>query len=73
VPGDAERVADNRALVTGETDPATWRRLVRKYGVDVVVAKARAAGGPAFVPYPKTPAMGRRTRYVVVRISECSG
>ncbi len=37
IPPDRERLADNAVLTTGGSEPGPRRRLIEKYGVDVVV------------------------------------
>src|SRR5439155_24994421 len=56
IPGDAERVADNRVLTTGRPDRSTGEAVAARYGVDVVVARGRASGAPGFAGLKPTPA-----------------
>jgi hypothetical protein len=71
VPGDDERLVDNTTITTGSTDPAAWNELVRRYGVDVVVAPARFAQAPAFRGLPARPARGLSQDYVVISVGPC--
>jgi hypothetical protein len=73
IPGDAERQAENRLIVTGMTDPELWRMLVRKYGVDVVVAPAQRAGATPFEGSPTERAARGTRQYVVVWVDSCEG
>jgi hypothetical protein len=73
IPGDAERLAENKLIVTGTTDPASWRMLVRKYGVDVVVAPAQRAGAAPFEGSPSEWATRGTRQYLVVWVDSCDG
>jgi len=72
VPFDPERVADNRVLTGGGEDPTSWRRLLDKYGVHVVLVPPEAAADSLFLPYPSERASEGR-RYTVVWVRACDG
>lgn len=71
IPDDQDRLESNAVLVGGATDPETWRSLVDRFDVDVVVVKGGLELSPVFDPYPKTPAHGTGRDYTVVRVRPC--
>jgi hypothetical protein len=66
---EEERLRDNRLLVRGRGPSGLWRETTRRYGVDVVVVPAAAAGRAVFAPYRRDEA--RDADLVVVRLSSC--
>jgi hypothetical protein len=68
IPGDRERVAANRLLVTGRGSPGEWRSTAQRFGVDLVVVNAANASSPAFAGYPKE-AVG--SDWVIVALKLC--
>jgi hypothetical protein len=70
IPGDAERVAANRAL-TGGAPAAQFAALVRRFGVDVVVAPARASVALPVGRYRSRVVGHGRGRIVVIWTGDC--
>ena len=68
---DRERLADNAILTTGRSTPATQRRLVVKYGVDLVVAVEKAAGRFGRLLPGEPRAKRDRPRYPVLVVGRC--
>ncbi len=48
IPSERERILDNFVLTKGAGPVARWRRLVQKYGVNMVVARRDDFDGPVF-------------------------
>jgi hypothetical protein len=70
IPSDGERIESNAILVGGKTDPETWRSLVARFGVNIIMVNGVELS-PVFDPYPKTPAHGTGRDYTVVRVKPC--
>ncbi len=67
VPDDRIRMRANRILTRGVGPPKRWRRIARRYGVDVVVAPVTRLRSPIFRRLPHEVALGPDGRsYVVV-------
>lgn len=74
VPDDAERLADNEILTSGDASIPHWRDLIRKYGVDIVVTRKSEFDGPVFRKlFPRELAqLARERRGVgVFRVNPC--
>jgi hypothetical protein len=48
VPSERERLEDNVILTRGEGSVGRWRRLIQKYGINMVVARRDDFDGPVF-------------------------
>jgi len=70
IPGDAERLSDQRELVTGVTGTERWRSLVGKYDVDIVVVADADAGA---APFLDLDLVGVAGGYHVFRVRKCPG
>jgi hypothetical protein len=66
-----ERATARRLLITGETDPATWESIARRYGIDLVIADPSAASTPPFQGRPYVSGMGDGKPYIAVWIGDC--
>ncbi|HJP65499.1 MAG TPA: hypothetical protein VKA30_04255, partial [Actinomycetota bacterium] len=72
IPGDQERITENKALVNGTVDAGTWQQLAAKYQLDYVLAPARAVvGSSAFDGYPRTAVTGLNQPFVLIRLGSC--
>jgi hypothetical protein len=71
IPGDDERLLDNTTITTGLAEPSTWNELVRRYGVDLVVAPERFAGAVPFRGLPARRAAGLSQSYEVISVTPC--
>ena len=68
IPSDAQRLADNEALLDGATPPARWRAVADRYGVDLVVVPLPEAAGRAFEGLDE---VGRDGPFVVLSRTTC--
>jgi nucleotide-binding universal stress UspA family protein len=68
IPGDLQRLADNRRLTDGLASPQEWRGLAARWGVDLVVAPASRAGGLAFRGMASEPVEGP---FLLFRLGDC--
>jgi len=66
---ERQRFKDNRVLVEGAGSAARWRRVAKRYDVDMVVVPDERAAAPELRPYPQTSATD--VAYTVVRLTRC--
>jgi hypothetical protein len=67
-----ERANARRLLITGETDVATWESIVRRYGIDLVIAAPEAAATPPFQGRPFVSGVGNDGKpYIAVWVGDC--
>lgn len=66
-----ERIADNRRLMSGDTDAATWEQIVDERELDVVVAPEAELDGPAYTSREIIPAQFERMPFGIVRVRDC--
>jgi hypothetical protein len=71
IPGDLERKRDNQILTRGTGPPSRYRSLVRRYGVNFVVAPEAHADSPTFDGYRKTHFVLSRGPVTLVRVKDC--
>jgi hypothetical protein len=69
IPGDEQRIEDNRTLVRGLTDLRSWRQVADRYGVDVVVTASDRVGEGIFRRLPHE--RSRDQPYSVIRLTDC--
>ena len=65
------RIADNRALMSGDTDPAKWRSIVEARGLDLVVVPGDEIDGPAFAGLDVLPVYYEDLSFGIVTHSDC--
>jgi hypothetical protein len=67
-----ERANARRLLITGETDLATWESIVRRYGIDLVIAAPEAAATPPFQGRSFVSGVGDDGKpYIAVWVGDC--
>ena len=65
------RIADHRALMSGDTDPARWRSIVEARGLDLVVVPEDELDGPAFAGLEILPVYYEDLSFGIVTVGDC--
>ena len=68
---EADRIADNRSLLSGETDPAIIDTTAEEYGLDLIVVPDAERRGDAYRGREVTETAYGRSRYAIVKLEEC--
>ncbi|MDP9226503.1 MAG: hypothetical protein M3P18_22230, partial [Actinomycetota bacterium] len=71
IPGDRERLADNRVLTTGSGPVDRWEALARKYRVNFVVVPQRRSSAAVFDRYPRARFSANGAPVTLVRVKDC--
>ena len=66
-----DRIADNRRLMSGDTDTASWEQIVDERDLDLVVAPEAELAGPAYTGREIIPAQFEGMPLGIVRVRDC--